>query len=140
MQGYKQILVALDIYSTYKPVIERALMLAHKPEDISLINVSLPRVYFEPYGAAFQTDYVEDLQEQAIKKFKNISQKYNIPDSQVHCIVGDPADEIHNLAEQLKADLIVVGTHGRSGLKLLLGSTANAVLHGVKCDVLAVKI
>ena len=132
--------MALDIYSTYEPVIERAQKLAHKSADISLINVSLPRVYFEPYGAAFQTDYVEDLQEQANEKFQKIAEKYEIPASQVHCILGDPADEIHKLAEQLQADLIVIGTHGRSGLKLLLGSTANAVLHGVKRDVLAVKV
>lgn len=37
-------------------------------------------------------------------------------------------------------DLIVVGSHGRHGLALLLGSTANAVLHGAPCDVLAVRI
>ena len=54
--------------------------------------------------------------------------------------IGSPADEIHHMAEKLNADLIVIGTHGQSGLRLLLGSTANAVLHGVKRDVLAVKI
>ena len=35
---------------------------------------------------------------------------------------------------------LVVGSHGRHGLALLLGSTANAVLHGAPCDVLAVRI
>ena len=38
------------------------------------------------------------------------------------------------------ARLIVVGSHGRHGLALLLGSTANGVLHHAKCDVLAVRI
>jgi len=51
---------------------------------------------------------------------------------------GDPSDEIQNFANEIHADLIVIVTHGRSGIKLLLGSTANAVLHGVKQDVLAV--
>ena len=37
-------------------------------------------------------------------------------------------------------DLIVVGSHGRHGFALLLGSTANAVMHGAPCDVLAVRI
>lgn len=36
-------------------------------------------------------------------------------------------------------DLIAVGSHGRHGVGLLLGSTANAVLHGARCDVLAVR-
>jgi universal stress protein A len=63
-----------------------------------------------------------------------------IVESQVYTKTGNPSDETHNLAKEIQADLIVIGTHGQSGLKLLLGSTANAVLHGVKCDVLAVKI
>ena len=49
-------------------------------------------------------------------------------------------DYNYHLADKISADLIVIGTHGQSGLKLLLGSTANAVLHGVKVDVLAVKV
>ena len=44
------------------------------------------------------------------------------------------------LAEQLDVDLIVVGSHGRYGLALLMGSTANGVLHGASCDVLAVRV
>ncbi|WP_292363901.1 universal stress protein, partial [Methylophaga sp. UBA1464] len=37
-------------------------------------------------------------------------------------------------------DLIVVGSHGRKGIKMLLGSTANAILHHARCDVLAVRL
>jgi universal stress protein A len=53
---------------------------------------------------------------------------------------GDPRDEIIRVAEENQADLIVLGSHGRHGLALLLGSTANAVLHHAKCDVLAVRL
>jgi universal stress protein A len=44
------------------------------------------------------------------------------------------------MAEELGVDLIVMGTHGRHGLGLLLGSTATGVLHGCPCDVLTVRI
>ena len=44
------------------------------------------------------------------------------------------------MAEELGTDLIVVGSHGRHGLALLMGSTANGVLHGANCDVLAVRV
>ena len=42
--------------------------------------------------------------------------------------------------KELETDLIVVGSHGRYGLALLMGSTANGVLHGATCDVLAVRV
>lgn len=47
---------------------------------------------------------------------------------------------ILDTAADLGVDLIVVGSHGRHGLALLLGSTADAVLHGARCDVLAVRL
>ncbi len=53
--------------------------------------------------------------------------------------VGDPAGEIVNEAITWGADLVVLGTHGRSGLpRLLLGSVAEAVLRGSPCDALVV--
>lgn len=63
-----------------------------------------------------------------------------IPSDRVYLEQGNPATEIKAKAEQIQADLIVIGTHGRHGLGLLLGSTANGVLHGVECDVLTVRI
>lgn len=53
---------------------------------------------------------------------------------------GRPADEIRAARDALSADLVVVGTHARRGVDRLLGSTANAVLHGAGSDVLAVRV
>ena len=53
---------------------------------------------------------------------------------------GNTKREILNMAEEENVDLIVIGSHGRSGIQLLLGSTANTVLHGAPCDVLAVRV
>lgn len=53
---------------------------------------------------------------------------------------GKPAVEIHGYAQEQGTQLIVVGSHGRHGVGLLLGSTANAVVHGAGCDVFAVRI
>ena len=47
---------------------------------------------------------------------------------------------MHRFAREHAVDLIVVGSHGRHGLALIFGSTANGVLHGACCDVLAVRI
>jgi len=57
-----------------------------------------------------------------------------------HLRFGNPAREIVQLASDLSADLIVVGTHGRTGLrKLLLGSVAQNILTNASCPVLVVK-
>ena len=57
-----------------------------------------------------------------------------------HLRTGNPAREIVQLASDLSADLIVVGTHGRTGvMKLLLGSVAQTVLTNASCPVLVVK-
>jgi len=53
---------------------------------------------------------------------------------------GDSAEEILSLAAELGCDLIVMGTHGRSGLgRLLMGSVAELVLAEADCPVLVVK-
>ncbi|CAN5697658.1 universal stress protein [soil metagenome] len=57
-----------------------------------------------------------------------------------HVIEGDPARELVNLAERVQADLIVVGTHGRTGLtRAMLGSVARNVLLHAPCSVLVVR-
>lgn len=140
MPDYKKILVAIDVYAKENFVLQKALQIANKTADISLIYVTVPQVYLEPYGASFGTDFVDDIRKQAEMSLKDIAKVHGIQASQVYANMGNPADEIHIMAKEIQADLIVIGTHGQSGLKLLLGSTANAVLHGVKCDVLAVKV
>jgi universal stress protein A len=53
---------------------------------------------------------------------------------------GQSAEEIVRLATERKADLIVMGTHGRTGLaRLLAGSVAESVLRTAPCPVLAVR-
>ena len=55
-------------------------------------------------------------------------------------VVGDPATEIVRVAADHSADVIVMGTHGRTGLsRLLLGSVAEAVLRKAPCPVFNLK-
>jgi nucleotide-binding universal stress UspA family protein len=51
--------------------------------------------------------------------------------------MGDPAGEIVRIAEDEKADMIVLGTHGRTGVtRLLMGSVAEVVVRRAPCPVL----
>jgi len=53
---------------------------------------------------------------------------------------GDPAEKILHVAQEVPCDLIVMGTHGRTGLgRLLMGSVAEKVLRRAPCPVLTVK-
>ena len=63
-----------------------------------------------------------------------------MPQAHQHLIFGRPQSEIQRVAEECEADLIVVGSHTRSGLARLLGSTANGVMDSAPCDVLAVHV
>ena len=102
----------------------------------------------EPMAMAFGGDVPMDLTliqqqqfEQAKTSLAKLAEQYpDISEDQRHLIFGQPRQEIHRLATEHECDLIVVGSHGRHGLALLLGSTANDVLHGAPCDVLAVRL
>ena len=57
-----------------------------------------------------------------------------------HLITGDPAHAITNFAREHDIDLIVMGTHGRTGLlRMLMGSVAEAVVRRAPCPVLTFK-
>ncbi len=122
---------------------KRAVALA-KANDARLSAVHV----VEPMAMAFGGDVPMDLSmlqqqqfDQAKERLHQFTLTYaEITSSQCHLVYGQPRQEIHRLADEQDCDLIVVGSHGRHGLALLLGSTANDVLHGAPCDVLAVRL
>lgn len=140
MQAYQTVLIAVDVYENCSAVIERGIQVAGSPNACHILYVAYPQSSIEPYGLFLERDFTSDVRLQAQQALSRAAEKYAIPGTQLHVSVGTPADEIHHLADTLDADLIVIGTHGQKGMRLLLGSTANAVLHGVKTDVLAVKL
>ncbi|PTU73355.1 universal stress protein [Pseudomonas mangrovi] len=140
---YQHVLVAVDFTEECHPVIQRAQTLARACNArLSLVHV------VEPMAMAFGGDVPMDLSmlqqqqfEQARERLNTFSGQYpELAADQRHLAYGQPRQEIHRLAEEQQCDLIVVGSHGRHGLALLLGSTANDLLHGAPCDVLAVRL
>jgi universal stress protein A len=95
------------------------------------------------YGGDIPMDFSgiqEEIHQQASQQMLRLSETHNIDAQHQHIVLGKPEVEIHTKAAELETDLIVVGSHGRHGLALLMGSTANGVLHGANCDVLAVRV
>ncbi|MBU3056004.1 MULTISPECIES: universal stress protein [Pseudomonas] len=140
---YQHILVAVDLTEECHPVVIRAQALANSCQArLSLVHI------VEPMAMAFGGDVPMDLSmlqqqqfEQARERLNTFAGRYpELTADQRHLAYGQPRQEIHRLATEQGCDLIVVGSHGRHGLALLLGSTANDVLHGAPCDVLAVRL
>jgi universal stress protein A len=82
----------------------------------------------------------KELMQQADNQLRALKDTLNLPQVDTAVEIGSPKHEIVRVAEEREADLIVIGSHGRHGFQLLLGSTANGVLHLAKCDVLAVRV
>jgi universal stress protein A len=76
----------------------------------------------------------------AKKRLQKTAENLAIAENNQWLELGSPKLEIVRIAEENDVDLIVVGSHGRHGFALLLGSTANGVLHHATCDVLAVRL
>ena len=146
MATYQKILVAVDLSSESEMVLRQALLIAGPNAEIQLVYVQEPmdNVYvgIVPQSAAFSGlgDLETQLGEELKQKLAVLGEKFSLPSANLHILNGSPAHEIHRFARESDTQLIVIGTHGQKGLQLLLGSTANAVLHGAVCDVLSVRI
>lgn len=142
--SYHKILAALDFSDSGLQAVNQARELAEKYQaSLSIAHVV---EYLPPIdtGLGLGSPYEFDLTEQMIalsrKRLHELAHSWGIPEERCHIEVGSPKAEIVRLSEEIEADLIVVGSHGRHGLGLLLGSTATGVLHHARCDVLAVRL
>ncbi|WP_290538103.1 universal stress protein [Alcanivorax sp.] len=139
---YRRILVAIDCSDESAQVLSRAAgVLSGNDGELHLIHVIEPLAL--AYGADVPMD-VTDLQSGLMKQARDTADtyagRYQIPAENVHVELGSIEKTILDQADKLGADLIVVGSHTRSGLALLLGSTARGLVPGAHCDVLAVKV
>jgi universal stress protein A len=93
----------------------------------------------EPLPIADINEQLEDSAERELPKLAECEEfaDLNVEEIIVH---GDAAAEIVRVADERKVDLIVISSHGRTGLgRMLFGSTAEAVVRHAKCPVLVVK-
>ena len=143
MKLYQRILVGVDLHPNCdRRIIERACTLAEANQaELSLVHAV---EHLNAYGVAEAYAAVLDVEEQLIDEAKQqlakLGQEFHIAPDKVYLEIGSPKSAILSRAKEIKADLVIVGSHGRHGLQLLLGSTASAVLHHATVDVLAVRV
>jgi universal stress protein A len=142
MSQYQKIMVAIDLSEDSTPVVERAQRIAGPSgAELHLVHVIEPLSF--AYGGDIPMDFSgiqEEIHQQATQQLQRFAATHGIEAGHQHILLGKPEVEIHAKADELGVELIVVGSHGRYGLALLMGSTANGVLHGANCDVLAVRV
>lgn len=110
--------------------------------EIHLLNVHAPipigRVQAHIDKETLQAYYLEESQAQLSTAQARLDAAGRFHTTHIH--VGQPAEVITKLAGELGCDLIVMGSHGRSGVAgLVMGSIANRVVHLATCPVLLVK-
>ncbi len=140
---YKKILVASDLATTKNdPVIERmAKLMPLFDAEWHLISV-VERIlaYGNPPFPQNVSEWQEEFVSVAKKKLKALAQAHTISEDHLYAPVGSPKEEIIEKADDIDADLILIGSHTRKGLSyMLLGSTADGVVQASKCDVLVVR-
>ncbi len=148
MAHYKHLLVAVD----FSDQSIRALQTAR---DIGKrLNAALDIVHFVPIriigidmeGMEAEASYIEelhknDLEDARLKLDAFVKQHTTTEDDVTHHLYsGEASAEINTKAKETGADMIIIGTHGRSGLKhILLGSVAESVLRTADVPVLCVR-
>lgn len=141
MSDYQTVLAAIDCSENSLVVIKRAAGIVADGGVLHLVHV------IEPLALAYGADMPIDMSgiqstllERAYNTVMTYAKDLNLPKQQIHVELGAIERTIQNKADDLAANVIVIGCHTRSGLALLLGSTARGIVPGAHCDVLAVKV
>ena len=143
MVRFQKILCPVDFFPASLRAFDYALRLAANYDAgvhaLHVVAPIIPAAYGSPISIADITTEMETQSKRQLQKLKAKGQKSGVS---VHTEVrvGDIDTEIRRAISDKKADLLVMGTHGRRGLsRLLMGSVAEEVMRDAKCPVLIVR-
>jgi universal stress protein A len=146
MRRFKRIMVASDLSKVSRGALYTAIVFAQsKGAELIMVHVLAPIVPFGPeqltQPALLETIEVDARRwaEQQLARLAAAARKAGVR-VKVVLLSGDPADQIIRAARTHRADLIVVGTHGRRGFsKMMIGSVAERVVRTAPCPVVTVR-
>lgn len=139
---FKRIVVSTDFTENSLPALEAAFGLTSgATEKLYIVHVvEIPAVAAPPMASVVPP--VDQLYKAAKERLDGLTPLNWQHDVVIETVVltGAPSIAISDFAREKSADIIVVGTHGRKGLaRVLMGSTAEALLREAPCQVLVVK-
>jgi len=117
---------------------------AARSEDIAIeiakkFNSTLVVVHVIDDKLIYPFEVLEDEGKSILKKVREKAEKEELTIEEV-LLVGSPTHDMEKIVKKTESDLVVIGTHGKTGLeKLILGSVAESALKTVKVPVLLVK-
>jgi nucleotide-binding universal stress UspA family protein len=135
----REIVVPVDFSDESFSAVDAALQLAESPAHVHVIHVLQ---LLEPLSPGMVWDTVD---EESRSQHASSALSERLSDSKyagIHSLIafGDPGHEIADFAEKVEAGLIVLPSHGRTGLKrLLIGSVAERVVRLAHCPVLVLR-
>ncbi len=145
MSDYTHILVAVDFFASTDLVLAKACNIAQRDKaKLSLLHVVeyLPPIV-SLYDSIPTTNWMIDenkILEHAKQSLQKLIEQQGLKNVELEVRLGTPKHEILQFVKDQQCDLVVMGSHGRHGISVLLGSTANAVLHAMPCDILTIKL
>ena len=144
MSSYTHILMAVDFNKSSEQMLAKALDIAELNDaKLSMLHVV---EYTPPIDYANDPMVIDwgiadnEMLEQAKKSLQKFSKQHSLKNVDLSVEFGRPKHVISQFVKDHQCDLVIIGSHGRHGISLLLGSTANAVLHAMPCDILTLKI
>lgn len=137
---YKRVLFATDFDEVGLNAAQKAKKIADENKaELFLVHVVEPIPAYAYPGFAGFTEVEVSIREQAEKELNALADRLDVSPKHRLLEFGSTKNEVLRVAKEHKIDLIVSGSHGKHGLALLLGSTADAILHGAQCDMLIVR-
>lgn len=136
----KLIVVPVDFSSCSVPAIRTALELTDNPADVHVIHVIQPLNPVSPLGVWGDDDVEQQMLDNAQKYLTTFLANNQIEGVTTTVQVGSEGSQIVAYAEKCKADLVVISSHGRSGVeRALLGSVAERVIRHAACPALVLR-
>jgi universal stress protein A len=142
MAGYQKLLVLLDLSEDSEQIAIAARNLAAYSNASMLVLHVVEFVPVEPLGESLMpTGQIEDeLISRAREKLNALIAQLALPRATGRVEAGNTKSEILRVAAEEQVDLIVLGSHERHGLAILVNFTEDTILHAAHCDVLAVRL
>jgi universal stress protein A len=134
---YQHILLASDLSAENQDTLKKTKQLLDLfPAKLSIMHAVEPILN---YGYVGITDIEQQLVDDAKKALAKIGKQLGVAPEDQWIAVGPSKREILSMAEELKVDLLILGSHSEHSFANLLGSTTNGVLHHAHCDVLTIR-